>query len=251
MNPSQKLIQPLKHSFCLWGFCLLWLILAGAGMGVRQAGAQTTANTSAYERPETAQIRRHMRDILADKHYTPKKNFIQHLEDFFFRWEGKSLNIRSSVGRFLLWVFVIWSVLTLIAILIHFIWTIMVMARSGGAGYGVSKSAVPQVHEKSPGELFALAQHMVKTGNYHEAIQLLMLATLKRLDARGVLRFHASKTNGDYLRDFPRESEQYGDFKTCVDIFERSIYGRLIPAQTAYHQLVSLVQRFESFDKTD
>lgn len=238
--------QPVNNSL-LWVLVPVFIpvMLAGA---VRAATQDTPAAGPAFERPDTEVIRAHMEDLLADDYYQPRKSFLQHLRDFFF---GRDLSLPSpgpGLGRFLFWAFLIWCCVTLIAILIHFIWSVIKMA-DFGKPVRRSAGAAAAAPEKSEAELKVLAREMAQAGNYYLAVTFLMLATLKRLDAKGLLRFHASKTNGDYLQDFPRETAGYPDFKTYVDIFEKSIYGRLIPERTAFEQMEPLAGRLDALEQ--
>lgn len=205
----------------------------------------------ALERPDAQTVHRQMQDLLSDETYQPRRSLLQSLKDFLFGWDPEMPEISSALGRLLLWGLLIWCIITLLAILAHFIWTILVMAPGGKAFKAAADPAVPELTDKSAEQLYALAQRMAQEGNYTQALTCLLLAVLKTLDARGILRFHASKTNGDYVRDFPREYQQYTEFKMMVDLFERSVYGRVLSAQAAFERMTLLARNLQTIEQTE
>ena len=63
-------------------------------------------------------------------------------------------------------------------------------------------------------------------GDYAQALRAMMATQLRWLSDRGVIRLHASKTNGDYLREFSRQRESRNLFRKFVIAFDAVTYGR-------------------------
>ncbi|EKD81268.1 MAG: hypothetical protein ACD_39C01884G0003, partial [uncultured bacterium] len=62
-------------------------------------------------------------------------------------------------------------------------------------------------------------------GNYAEAIRLLTIGALLLLEARRVINYQDSMTNGEYLRELLVERQLHSMFATPLAIFDRLIYG--------------------------
>ncbi len=84
-----------------------------------------------YDRPDATTIRAHTRDILDDPRFQARITFRQWLQQKLVRWFGSWEGPGKGWGRVLVWVFVVWAALTLLAILAHIIWVFVVMIRSG------------------------------------------------------------------------------------------------------------------------
>ena len=68
-------------------------------------------------------------------------------------------------------------------------------------------------------------------GNFAEAIRLLTIGSLLLLEARRVISYQDSLTNGEYLRELLVEQQLHSMFATPLALFDRLIYGFQSPNQ--------------------
>lgn len=205
------------------------------------------AAAAQYERPDAQAIKDCTRQILADPQFAPRKTFAQWLQEKLRRWDRPDIDLPRGVGAFLMWAITAWCVLTLLAILAHFAWTLWVLVRRPqGPGIVTGSDGSALYEHLSFEQLWQKARELAQRGAFREATGVLLIALLRRLEAVDVLRFHASKTNGEYLREYPDRSPGRPQFAQFIATFERSIYGgREIPGQT-YEEMNSLAQRILS-----
>jgi hypothetical protein len=71
---------------------------------------------------------------------------------------------------------------------------------------------------------------------------VLMVLLLKRLHAASVVRFHESKTNGDYVFEFPRSRAERAEFRQFVGLFDGTIYGAAECDQGLYRRMKILFE---------
>ncbi len=227
----------------------LWLLVAvgAAWAAVVPVAAASADRTFQYERPDAQTIKEHTRQILSDPQFAPRKTFSQWLLEKFRRWDRPDVRLPRGIGTFLLWAVIAWCLLTLLAIFIHFLWTIWVLFRRPQvSGFPLGADGSVLYERLSFDQLWQKSQDLAQRGSYRDAAGLLLLALLRRLDASRVLRFHTSKTNGEYLHEYPAQSPGRSQFAQFVAAFERSIYGGLeVPKQT-YETMNSLAERIVS-----
>jgi hypothetical protein len=219
----------------MWGLC--WS--AGEGFA---AEAAAPAEPAQFERADVATIRQTTRDILADPRYAPRRSFWQWLAESLSRWQGRGPHLPPGLGAFLETVLVLWCLAALVAILVHIVWTIVMMVRAGrlvpgrGGRAGLRGRQEPVSYEDLLARMHALAGQ----GAFREALGAMMVALLRWLDRAGVLRFHTSKTNGDYLRDYPRARAGSGYFRRFVLAFDAMVYGGAACGPQVYERMFEL-----------
>lgn len=222
------------------------LLIAGIAFSavVLSKGVETQANNVAqYERPDAETIKMHTRQILSDIRFSPRKTFWQWLIDKLARWKGPKLDLGTGWAKFIFWVVFFWCVLTLVAILIHLIWTIHILISSRTISSRVHRHIGREsLGAKSFKELCKIAQELAGKQAFREAIGILMLALLRWLDSGSLIRFHESKTNGDYIREYPTAHPSCKDFKKFVNAFEHTIYGGLQVDGQVYRQMNFLLE---------
>jgi hypothetical protein len=107
---------------------------------------------------------------------------------------------------------VIYLLLALVlALVLHAAWTFFTTV--GSAETSVADTP-PGFVPRGQGWYRAEADRLAATGRFVEAIQLDFLALVLALDARSVLRFHPSKTPGEYARESrlaPAAREEFRD----------------------------------------
>ncbi|MBN2313500.1 MAG: hypothetical protein JXM79_06190, partial [Sedimentisphaerales bacterium] len=186
-----------------------WVLLTVTGIAVFiacMALADEAAGSKAptFERADAETIRMHVRQILSEPDFAPRKTFWQWLSGKFSKWEKPDLHVGSGVATIIRSIVIIWALLTLVAILIHAIWTLRVLIWPGAIRRSdPGKPGSEAVTITSFDELYKMAQALAEKEAFYDAISVLMVAMLRLLDSIGTLHFHESKTNGDYVREYP------------------------------------------------
>jgi len=226
----------------------LLLLAVGATLAIAASAKAASADRSTqYERPDAKTIKDHTQQLLSDPQFSPHMTLRQWLAEKLKRWNRINIHLPRGIATFLFWAVTVWCVLTLLAIFAHFVWTIWMFARrpkSQGAAAGRDGS---KLYERMSFEqLWGRSRELAQRGSYRDAAGVLLLALLRRREASRVVRFHASKTNGEYLREYPGQTPGRPQFAEFVATFERSIYGGLeVPRQT-YETMNSLAERIVS-----
>lgn len=220
------------------------IVLALAALSRPGVAATTDTTSPQYERPDARTIQTCIREILDDPQFAPRKSFGQWLREKLSKWDGPKVDLPEGVGMFLLWAVTVWCVLALLAILVHLGWTIWLFARRPkGPGTAAGSDGSTVYEHLSFEQLRQKSRELARAGAFREAAGVLLIALLRRLEAFNVLRFHSSKTNGEYLREYSGELAGRPQFVQFIATFERSIYGGLeIPMQT-YETMNSLAER--------
>lgn len=209
---------------------------------------ETQANNVAqFERPDAETIKTYTRQILSDIRFSPRKTFWQWLIEKLSKWEGPRFSLGQGWAKFVLWAVFFWCILTLVAILIHLIWTILILISSRTSTSRVHRHVgCESLGAKSFEELCKIAQELAGKRAFREAIGTLMLALLRWLDSGSLIRFHESKTNGDYIREYPSAHPGCKDFKKFVIAFEQTIYGGLQVDGQVYRQMNFLLDQIRN-----
>jgi hypothetical protein len=184
----------------------------------------------------------HVQKILSDPRFATHKTFWQWLKEKLARWEGPRLSQR--VKEIILWVVLAWCLLTLLAILTHLGWTIWLLVRPQRSSAGAALPAGSESYENASFEqLWEHAAELARAGSFRAATGVLLVALLRRLDTLKVLHFHKSKTNGEYLREYPSRHAGRHPFAQFVAAFERSIYGGSEVAGPTYDTMSTLAKQ--------
>ncbi|MBN1918627.1 MAG: DUF4129 domain-containing protein [Verrucomicrobia bacterium] len=200
-----------------------------------------------YERPSAEQIRSNAKDILSQPRFAPRAS----LYERFARWLGDKLAALrlpgfglGPVGSVLAWILVIWACLTLVAILAHMGWHIaLLLRRSRTLSIGFGDTDSDRLNQHSFEELTATMRELAAKERFREAIRAMMAALLRWLDDGDVVRLHRSKTNGDYVREFPSSSQARSTFRGFVSAFDSTVYGNARCDRAAYARMNEQFER--------
>jgi Domain of unknown function (DUF4129) len=92
-------------------------------------------------------------------------------------------------------------------------------------------------------DYWALAAQLDAAGNYVGACHAIYVGVLDALARTGVVKFHASKTSGDYARDLrQRRSAVAGEFASFARQFDRSVYSWSAPTHDDYLRLAQAAE---------
>jgi hypothetical protein len=88
------------------------------------------------------------------------------------------------------------------------------------------------------------ARRFAESGNFTEASHALYVAVLESLTGAGVVRYHRSKTAGDYARDLRRAGSPIAaDFRAFGRSFDRLAFGQTPISREDYERLAALADR--------
>ncbi len=219
---------------------LLCVLCLSAGQALAAEGAE--APPGSFQRADADAIRRQTREILDDPRYQPEKSFFQWLGEALSHWKGPDLP--AGVGSFLGTVVVIWCLAALLAVLVHLVWTIVTMVRAsrfGPRGAGLNGLLGAEA-SASYEDLQARMRELAAEGAFRPALGVMMVALLRWLDGAGIVKFHTSKTNGDYLRDYARTRAGAGYFRRFVIAFDAIAYGGVSCGARTYERMLDLFE---------
>ncbi len=231
-------------------YVLILSVIAGISLTLLAsiyAAESVSSIAGQYERADVKTIKMHTGQILSDPKFAPRKSFVQWLGEKFSGWEGPKLDIGEGWTTFFVYLLIIWCLLTLVAIFIHFIWTIALLLRTNTQYRSTSKVLRSDpTRALSLEELYRLAKQYADNKSYRQAISVLMIAMLRMLDSFNIVSFHESKTNGDYIREYPAEYAGQNEFKTFIAMFEQTIYGGVQIDSKIYGRMNYLMEQIKS-----
>ena len=220
----------------------LVLSMPGPGRVWAEGGRSVAADT--YQRPDAQTIASLADEIASNPQFRPRTTFAQWLKGKLGRWNRSRLKLPEGAGDIIMFVLMLWCILALLAILAHLGWTIWLLTRSGGGRSARgSNRDLPADEITSSDRLWERSRELAGAGAFRDAIGVVLLALLRQLEALEVVSFHKSKTNGEYVREYPPNLPGRGAFQDFVSVFERTIYGGLPVARPTYETMVSTAQR--------
>lgn len=196
-----------------------------------------------FDRVDAETIKMHTRQILSEPALASRTTPWQWFRERLGRWRGPHLELGSGWATFAWYVILIWCILTLLAIFVHLIWTIRLViwpnARGQNATAGPGSEPVETISFE---ELCKIARELAEKGAFCEAISTMILGLLCWLDSTGTIRFHRSKTNGDYVREYPSDLAGWNEFRQFVLTFEQRIYGSAPCDHQTFWQMNALME---------
>lgn len=201
---------------------------------------------AAYQRPDAETISAETRRILSDPQLSPRWSFGQWLLSKISDWNIPYLG--SGFAGVLSWIVLIFCGLVVLGLLALLGWTIYVLwqGRARRPDRGGARSHADVVRAASFDKLFEMMRRAVASGDYAEAASLMMIALLRWLSDRKIVRLHDSKTNGDYVREYPGELHNRDLFRRFVLAFDATVYGHRACGHGDYQALDTLFRRIRS-----
>lgn len=230
------------------GFLLLIIAeVVSSWSALGRADVTERERTSHFARPDVETIRMYTRQVLSDPALASRKTLWQWFKEKVAHWNRPRFEPGSGWATFIWFVVLIWCILTLLAILAHLIWTVRLMIwpnrRRQNATAGPGSEPVKII---SFDKLYNIARELAEKGAFSEAISVMMVALLRLLDCAGVVGFHESKTNEDYVREYPPGVGGRNEFGQFVIVVERTVYGRFPCDHQTYWQANSLMERIRN-----
>ena len=243
LNSPIKSRNLLRAAGRICSVCLVVVSLASLALAQSE---------SAFERPQAQVIKDQAQQILSRSEYRPRRTALEWLSDMLHSWAPK-MRIRSRWVSVLFWIIMVWCVLTLVAILAHFLWTAaLFVGAKQKAGLPSLEGLSADYHfDKSHEELLQLASQCALQQQYREAIGFQTLAAIKWLDTLKILSFHASKTNGDYLREYRPEAPGQADFRDMLRLSELALYAGTFCNDQTYQAMNQLIGRMHTHGDQD
>lgn len=93
-----------------------------------------------------------------------------------------------------------------------------------------------------PGAYRRAAREAADREEYRAAVRALYLYAVARLDERGLVRFHESKTGGDYVRECRRTPGAAEAFARFLAEVERIVFGGRSCGPAVFHELDRMVE---------
>jgi len=176
----------------------------------------------------------------------PRLGWLKSILERIGRWLERLLGLLpEGAGRsvsWLGWVVFGFAVLLLVAVLVL---AVRSLVRSFARSERRRISRVEALEPPAPSDpdaLLARAREAAAGGAYAEAIRLLYLALLLRLDAAGLLRYRRSHTNWEYLGMLGAAGLRE-PFSSFTSIFDRKHYGREPATESDYGRCQSLFEQ--------
>jgi hypothetical protein len=93
-------------------------------------------------------------------------------------------------------------------------------------------------------DYWSTAAGLAAAGDYAGASHALYAAVLESMSRAGAVKFHSSKTSGDYVRELRRRrSPAMQDFRTFARDCDRIIYGTTAATEAEYRAVMSAAER--------
>jgi hypothetical protein len=224
------------------GLWLLVLLVPTASGAVEPEAAAGAGDAVSYERAGAEEIRAAVADVLAGPEFSQRRPFWERWLHGFLQWLLAEEPGNSGLAAFLRWVLTVFCVLTLIAILAHMAWTLYVLVRANlpGRGASVRPGLFARAEAESVEDLARRMRMLAEDGAYAEALACMLLLLVRRLDEAALVRFHPSKTNGDYTREYVPGRAGRDGFRRFVHEFDSYAYGGAPCRRPDYEHMLSL-----------
>jgi len=228
---------------CGW---LLTRLLAGAWVVCALSARAPCAEPAppAYDRADAESVRSTARRILRSEAFIEvrqPRNLLDHWLAEMASWDWS-----TSTD----WAGVVYTILLIVGgaavavVLVHVIWRIVTAYRPGRRGVP-GDAPIPHFQamcHKPYDELRAMMVRRRDAGKFGEAIGLMMAALLRWLGDAKVLHVEKSKTNGDYVREYPPGGGGREPFRTFSLDFDMRIYADRTCRDQDYQHMLALFE---------
>ena len=231
--------------------CVFLVLLVASGAIATSVFAQGDPSAAGSSAPGAESVRAAVRNVLSQPEFrhihadpAAESNWWKEKIDDFFSW------IRTwawGLPGWLLWLLIIWMLLTLVAILVHFVYTIS-QQFGGGRRVWRTDQRTGRVYNFNRLDLDMVrraAQQHIEAGNWTMAVRLLYMAAILWLDQRGLVAFREHKTNHDYIRELAPHATVQQEFRTLTSAFDGIVYGGHVPTAEMCQQMKSTFENLQ------
>lgn len=196
-------------------------------------------------------VRSKVAEILSRAEFAPRQDsrgLLARLADWL-GWVIRGLvDALSDLPRWVVWLILIWMVLTLLAIAGHLIYVVFSASRgvrpAPGPGRGSSPGASSRagVQAIDFDDAYRSAEARLAGGDWLGATRYLYVAAILWLDRTGGVRFRKGKSNHDYAAEL-RGRPELAPFLEMTRQFEYAVYGRRSPGVDSCAQMREMLDR--------
>lgn len=226
-------------------------LLVGVASVAGQAAGAGESGEAARSAADSRNVRSAVERVLSRPEFAGLQK--SSWEKWLAKWQRRILDAVSSVlgalPGWLAWVILIWAVLTLLAILGHFVFVLLQTTGMLGAPRRARPSP-SQARESWLGvpdlrfePVYRRAHELRRNGHWAEAIRYFYVAALLWLDDRGRLTFERWKTDRDYRSELAGEPTVRQRFDSAARLFEEATYGGAPATEVACDQMAALLER--------
>ena len=232
-------------------------LLLGAALSAGIGAAESIDHQSQlqYERDDAEKICAQAHEILQQQRFKPRgglwKSFREWLRKQFASWKLPDFGVGGRITRTIFWILVAVFVLAILAVLTHFVWVLVTMWRRRGS-QSIRGSADPSVEHfqvdtaVSYDQLRQRMAELARQGAFREAIGVMLRALLRYLDDAKTLTCHHSKTNSEYVREYPRRLPGSDSFRRFIASFDTIIYGKDYSESRDFDRMIGMFEEVQS-----
>ncbi len=242
------------------GYCGMLLILAAtAAADAPRVQELPTAAVSPSDQSGNAyrqQARSAIEEVLArrefgDLHADPYA-FWRMVRNWIASFFDRVHDVFKGLPEWLFWVIFVGMILTLLAILAHLIYTLVMLLRGTSSSLRGDRKADPKAGRLA-GELLGIkdldfdavhgeARRLLAAGDWPAATRYFYVAAILWLDRQGWIVFKRSKTNRDYIDELASRARIQGSFRQLTAAFEPIVYGGRTPSGSTIHDIATTVE---------
>jgi hypothetical protein len=225
---------------------LTCLVVAACAVPVVHVAAGAAA-AAGFERPDPGTIREEAREILSQRRFSPRVSLLQRFMEWLrekLSWLKLPASGDASLAAVIFWVLVgVGAVVLVILVAFGVRWLVLYLRGERGKGFHAGPVRFERAVDRSFASLCRRMRELAGRGRYRDAVGVMMAALLRRLDEAELVAFHDSKTNGDYVVEFPAHRPGHSEFHRFALAFDGTIYGGSSCDEGTYHQMNDLFER--------
>jgi hypothetical protein len=217
---------------CVWSSAAASEALAASGSSDARGAAAQTPDTG--DAAFNGRTRAAIKSVLAEREFADlnaaPSAWWHRLYDKFLSLLTRVASWIGKLPGWLVWVIVVWMVVTLLAILVHLTYTFVTMLG------GISRSSPSTERREHPSQLLGLlplefdamyaeAQRLLHAGDWLAATKHFYVAAILWLDRQGCIVFRLSKTDRDYIDELRTHGGIQAGFRRLTGCFEPITYG--------------------------
>lgn len=216
------------------------------------APRQASPSDAAEIEAEHQRARQVVSEVLARREFADLRpvpeSLWNRLVRWFFQLLEKALSAIHGLPEWLVWVFIVWMLLTLAAILGHLLYTLWKLVggrlwqRPGNVATRRHPGEFLGIRELDFDSVYAEARRLLGAGDWLAATRYLYVAAILGLDRLGWLAFRPASTNRDYLAQLAERAALQGVFRRLTDNFESVAYGGQSASMSATQEMAQSVE---------